>query len=192
MKQMTIRIMEQMAASAYASSLTSCVMYIGTVLTLSLIARVAPVSPRDLVKARIPPAMTDDLTMGMRIFLNAWKGFAPRVMAISSHSGLTSSMAPIMFLTTRGYVNEMCPRMTRTRAMESLAPKLPQNSARENPSAVVGMISGTLTNPSSMFASFPLRCLAMYSESGTPRTISTMTATPATSIDVPVELSSIP
>ncbi len=155
-------------------------------------ASVAPVSPRDLVKARIPPAIIEDLTMGIRIFLNAWNGLAPRVMAISSHSGLTSSMAPIMFLTTSGYVNEMCPSMTRTTAMESLAPKLPQNNARENPSAVVGMMSGTLTNPSRMLASLPLRFLAMYSDSGTPRTMSTMTATPATRIDIPVDETSMP
>ena len=45
---------------------------------------VAPVSPRLLVNARMPPAMTADLIIGNRTFLNAWNGFAPRVIDTSS------------------------------------------------------------------------------------------------------------
>jgi len=72
------------------------------VLTLSLMAIVAPVSPRLLVNARIPPAMTADWTMGNNTRLNAWNGLAPRVIATSSYAGSTSSIAPMRFLTTSG------------------------------------------------------------------------------------------
>ena len=74
----------------------------GTVLTFWLIDVVAPVSPRLLVNARMLPAMTAELIIGNRTFLNAWNGFAPRVIAISSQDGSTSSIAPMRFLTTNG------------------------------------------------------------------------------------------
>ena len=160
--------------------------------TVELIAIVAPVSPRDLVNARMQPAISDEPMIGSRMRLKAANGFAPRVMATSSHSGLTSSMAPVRLRTTSGYVNEMCPRITSSRPRESSAPKLPQNSARENPSAVVGMMSGTFTRPSRIPASFPPRFLAMYSDSGIPSTTSTTTATPAIRNDVPIDENSIP
>ena len=91
-----------MAASAYSPAFTRSVMYTGMASISPLMAIVAPVSPRDLVKARIPPANTDAFTIGSRIFLNAWNGLAPRVMATSSYAGSTSSRAPTMFLTTSG------------------------------------------------------------------------------------------
>ncbi len=113
-------------------------------------------------------------------------------MAVSSNDGSTSSTAPAMFLTTSGYVKDMCPRMTRiTAAAPSVSPP-PQNRARENPRAVVGMINGTLTNASMASADLLPRCLAMCIATGIPNTTSKATATAATRKEVPIDPASSP
>ena len=148
---------------------------------------VAPVSPRDLVNASMPPAKTEDFTMGSRIFLNAEKGFAPRVMATSSYDESTSSMAPVMFLTTRGYVNATWPSITRSSDMESNCPKLPQKRAREKPRAVVGIIRGTFTSSSNMRLRREFLCLAICIATGIPNRMSNATAAPAIRNETPMD-----
>ena len=85
-----------------------------------------------------------------------------------------------------------CPRITSSRDSESSSPKLPQNSARENPRAVVGMISGTFTSSSRMWLSLELLFLAIFIAIGMPNMTSMATAEPAIRNDMPMDENSPP
>lgn len=146
-RERIIKYVEVNNAAGIAKASTILTTNAGTVMSLPITMKVAPVSPKERVKERMNPVNIPPLISGRETFSIALYAVAPSVRAESSYIWISDpSYAAIIDSTITGTEKTICVKMINHIPEPTMfRPLDPQSRRTDKPRDDVGIIIGTLS-----------------------------------------------